>query len=85
MIYTTAYSLEEGGIGRKEGFVSVVNTNHFFYETNNLATPDPIPERFIAKLYADVSVSYPTIRGRDDSADLEQLKDGWQYNVSPQG
>lgn len=81
----STYSLEEGGIGTKTGSVSIVNTEHFFYDTHNLETPELIPERFISKLYADISISYrnttPTTPGPDDQYDLEELEDGWRYNV----
>lgn len=51
-------------------------------------TPETLTERFVSKLYADVSISYnsttPSEPGKDDEFQVEELEDGWRYNVSIQ-
>ncbi|KAF8475080.1 hypothetical protein BDZ91DRAFT_290772 [Kalaharituber pfeilii] len=78
------YSLEEGGIGRHIGNISVVNTKHFFADANDLNDPERITERFTSKLYADVSIAYANKRPSDDRPDDEfevlELEGSWGYN-----
>lgn len=79
------YSLEDGGVGRRPGgFVSIVDTRNFYPVKSNRHTPDLIAEGFVAKMYADVSISYENTTssnpGKDDEYQLEELDDGWRYN-----
>ena len=79
-------SLEEVGIGKSPGFVSILDTKHFYVNANSTNPPDTGTERVVAKLYADVSLGYentiPGRRGSDDHYQVEKKGDKWRYNVS---
>ena len=79
------FSLDDGGIGHRNGNISIANTEWFFLDRKSDEAPDIFSQRFVSRLYTDISLSYidttPQKPGPDDDYDLEQLPDGWRYNV----
>ena len=84
-ILIVVLSLEEVGIGKSPGFVSILDTKHFYVNPKSTDPPDTGTERVVAKVYADVSLGYDDTLGRlgsDDHYQIENLGDKWAYNVS---
>ena len=79
-------SLEDGAIGYTKGDnISIANTQSFFFNSMDNETPDTLSQRSISKLYTDISISYtdttPQNPGPRDEYQLEELPDGWRFNV----
>lgn len=80
------FSLEDGAIGHyPRGLISIANTNAIFLSNTNHEVPDDWTQRYISKMYADVSISYEDTKapnlGPQDKYQLEELNGGWRYNV----
>lgn len=79
------FSLEDGAVGHRPGNVSIPNTEWFFLYKKDNQDPDIFSQRFVSRLYTDISLSYPEKSpndpGPDDEYQVEELDDGWRYNV----
>lgn len=79
------YSLEPGKVFIRPGQVSVVDLSGVYSFNKSETITDQDAQRFSAKLYADISISYPekTPRnpGEDNEFQVEQLGPAkWRYN-----
>ncbi|KAF8428550.1 hypothetical protein EV426DRAFT_714038 [Tirmania nivea] len=79
------YSLDPGKVFIRPGQVSVVDLSGFYSYNKSETITDQDAQRFSAKLYADISISYPekTPRnpGEDNEFQVEQLGPAeWRYN-----
>ncbi|KAF8437017.1 hypothetical protein BGX38DRAFT_1213089 [Terfezia claveryi] len=79
------YSLEPGRVFRRYGEVSVVDLSGFYSYNKSETITDQDAQRFSAKLYADISISYPDTTpgnpGEDSEFQVEQLGPAaWRYN-----
>ena len=88
-LLTLGVSLEDGAIGYSPGGqIALANLQQFFPNRTN-ATYIPLwsEQSFIAKLYADISLSYTEViasdLGTEDEYQLEDLgiDKGWRYHV----
>ena len=87
-ILTLSVSLEDGAIGSRGGQIAVANLEQFFPNRTN-ATYVPIwsEQSFIAKLYADISLSYedtilPDLGPEKEYHVVDLGGDkGWRYHV----
>jgi len=84
--YYLIYSLDPGKVFLRSGEVSVVDLSGFYSYNKSETITDQDAQRFSAKLYADISLSYPdkTPRnpGDDNEFQVEQLGPAeWRYNV----
>ncbi|KAF8461212.1 hypothetical protein BDZ91DRAFT_379956 [Kalaharituber pfeilii] len=80
------YSLEDGGIGRHQGIVGVVDTKHFYRNRiEREQAGEAVLERNIANSFADASLFETDKPSQSDSSisnsfDIEDFEDGWRYN-----
>ena len=79
------FSLEDGAIGYRLGKISIANMEHFYPPHNDSDIPGGFDQSFMAKLYADTSLSFPETntqnQGSEDEYELEDLGTGWRYHV----